>query len=298
MPSPARRLLIAAMLLNAALATLKAVVGHVAGSGALVADAAHSAADMLAAGTIYLGLRLAHRPPDECHPYGHGKIEQLISLGIGVLLILVGFEVARDNLHVLWRGRSPAPAQTALWVAAACLIAKETLFRRMLATGKRLSSPALVADAWHQRSDALLSTGALLGVAGARAGYPALDPLAGCLLGLVLSGTGASLAYRAACQLTDRQDRHLAEAVRQASRMAPGVTQVRQVRIRRYGSKAFVDLIIDVTGNLTVDEGHRVAEMVRQRVIDDLPQVQEVLVHVDPHRASNDQTPEASLPQG
>ena len=269
---------------NLVLAALKVGVGIFGHSQALLADGIHSAADAVGSVAVLVGLAVARQPADAGHPYGHGKAESLASLAVAVLLGLAGLEVAVASAeHLLHPVAGPAPAVAALWVAAISVVVKEALYRYGRALGLRQRSPALLTSAEDHRSDALSSLAAFGGILGARLGLPILDPAAGFFVSLFIVRWGWLLAIGAMGDLVDaRGEPRILQRVGTEARLVAGVAAVQQVRTRRMGSHVLVDMEIGVDASRTLREAHAVADRVRVRVVEHVPEVRDVMVHVNP----------------
>lgn len=268
---------------NLVLAAVKAAAGLVAGSAALLADAFHSGADAAASVAILAGFRISRRPADTCHPYGHGKAESIAGKVVALLLILAGLNIGLWSLRRALGVPAAAPGALALAAAALSIAAKEGMFRYQAAVARRIDSDALLASAWEQRSDSLSSVAALAGVAGARAGLPFLDPLAGAAVAAMVVHLGYRLFRKFADELMDKFDHpELIEAIAGAVNAVPGAGRVHSVRARHVGHAVLVDLKITVDPALSVAAGHAIAHRARQAVIDRVERVADVMVHVDP----------------
>jgi cation diffusion facilitator family transporter len=269
---------------NLLLAALKVGVGLLGRSQALLADGIHSAADALGSVAVLVGLRVARQPADAGHPYGHGKAESLASLVVAALLGLAGAEVAVSSALALLRPHAgPSPDLATLWVAIVSVAVKEGLYRYGRALGLRQRSPALLSSAEDHRSDALSSLAAVGGILGARLGVPLLDPAAAFFVSLLIMRVGWRLGLGAIQDLIDArgEPRTLARLSAEA-RAYPGVAAVQQVRTRRMGRDLLVDMEIGVDGGRTLREAHAVADGVRNRLVRRVPEVADVMVHVNP----------------
>jgi len=277
----AARVTVLGALANALLTALKAAVGLAGGSSVLVADAAHSLSDLATDILVLLGLRMASKPPDEGHPYGHGRYETIATGVLAGALLLVAGGIAWDASTRF--GAATKPASITLWVAALSIAVKETLFRVTLQVGRRCHSSLVVANAWHHRSDALSSIAAFAGILGARMGFPALDPAAAVLVAALIAKTAFQLLGGALREVTDATlERELLQQLGVEIRRLPGVVSFHQLRARRMGPRLLVDLNVVVDGSTTVSDGHQVAERVRQLLFQKQAGISEVLVHVDP----------------
>ncbi|EEG07601.1 cation diffusion facilitator family transporter [Pseudogulbenkiania ferrooxidans] len=267
---------------NLLLTLAQLAAGLFAHSSALVADAMHSLSDLLADFVVLLANHHSAKPEDEDHHYGHRRYENAASLVLGVLLLAVG-------LGMLWNAAGkfldphalPQVKPLALYVALGSLLAKELLFRYMLAIAKRVGSSLLIANAWHARSDAASSLVVAVGIIGNMAGWTFLDPLAAALVGFMISRTGWEFSSEAFGDLTDRAvSADEQQAIRAEIATVPGVVEVHDMRMRRMGDLALVDVHIVVPPSISVSEGHQIAALARQRVLAAHP-VLNVTVHVD-----------------
>jgi cation diffusion facilitator family transporter len=252
---------------------------------ALLAEAVHSAADVLTSSGVLLGLTIARKPPDGDHPYGHGKVESLVALALAGVLIYVGYSLGRSSLDIFREPRE-VPGVMALWMAALAIPAKEAMYRYTMRASRILGSVALEADAWHHRCDAIISMVVLAGIAGARMGLSQADPWASLVICLLIARVGARLGWGALNQLLDAQP--CPERVRLAEELVGSVPRVREVhcvKARSYGSSLHLDVKIGVDQDLNVKEGHSIAARVKECLRSSLPEVSEVLIHVNPCRA-------------
>lgn len=268
---------------NVVLTAMQVVVGLLAHSQALIADAMHTLSDIVADGFVLFANRKSAEAADEKHPYGHGRIETAASLVLGLILAGTGSGIlisAVGRLQDL--GSAPAVGITAMWAAIATLIGKEGLFRYMLKVAERLRSPMLVANAWHARADALSSLVVAAGVGGALLGFAVADAVAAILVGAMIVKSGVGFAWEAMAELIDTglSEEEVAD-IRRTIAETPGVVDAHELRTRRMAHQALVDAHVQVDPHVSVSEGHRVAEMARARVLKSHPQVLDVLVHVD-----------------
>ena len=268
---------------NLVLTATQIAVGIFAKSQGLIADGIHSLSDLVADFVVLFAGHHAKKDADEDHPYGHQRFETAASLALGALLMAVGVGMLWSAYHKL---AAPETVQTvhivALWVAGGALIAKETLFRYMLSVAKRVKSSMLVANAWHARSDAASSLVVGLGIVGNLAGYPILDPIAALIVGFMVSKMGWSFGWDALHDLMDRAvDEQEVAAIRQTLIDTPGVSDVHDVHTRKMGDMIVVDAHIEVDADITVEAGHDIAVLARQRVLQ-RHRVLNLMTHVDP----------------
>lgn len=279
----ARRSTMVSVIVNIVLTVLQLAAGIWAHSQALVADAIHSLSDLLSDFLVLLVNRHSHKAADEDHHYGHQRYETAASLVLGLLLTVVAVGMLWGAIDRLTHVEDiPKVQALALYVAVGTLLAKEALFRYMLAGAEKVRSSMLVANAWHARSDAASSLVVALGILGNLLGYPLLDPVAALIVGLMVMRMGLNFSWDALNDLMDRaasQDQ--IDRIREALLQTPGVRGVHDLRTRKMGDLILVDAHIEVDGRLSVREGHDIALQARQLVMAKLP-VLNVQTHIDP----------------
>ena len=270
---------------NLALTVLQLVVGVQAKSQALVADAIHSLSDLLSDFIVLLAGRQSRKAADADHPYGHQRFETAASLALGLLLLGVGLGMVGSAAARLQQPAAIEPvAPLALWIAVATLVAKEALFRYLMAVARRVRSSMLAANAWHSRSDAASSLVVGLGIAGNLAGYPLLDPIAALIVGFLVARMGWTFGWNAINDLMDRAvDADQIEAIHATLAATPGVIGVHELRTRRMGDLIAADVHLEVEATLSVEAGHDIAVEARRRVMQAHP-VLSLMIHVDPWR--------------
>ncbi|PMS21312.1 cation-efflux pump [Trinickia dabaoshanensis] len=259
--------------------------GIVSGSQGLVADGIHSLSDLVADFVVLFASHHARKGADEAHPYGHQRFETAASLALGVILAAVGIGMLWAALRKLADpGSVERVHMAALWIAIGALIAKELLFRYMLAVAKLVKSSMLVANAWHARSDAASSLVVGVGIVGNLAGFPILDPIAALIVGLLVLKMGWSFGVDALHDLMDRSaDEQEVNAIRQTLLATPGVIGVHDLRTRKMGDMIVADVHIEVDAAISVEAGHDIAVAARQHVLT-RHRVLNVMTHVDPRR--------------
>ncbi len=286
----ARTSTLVSVVVNIVLSTVQIIVGAWAHSSALIADGIHSLSDLFSDFVVLFAGKHSGKGPDQDHQYGHQRYENAASLVLGLLLLAVGggmlYSAANKFIHP---EDIPSVHALALWIAALALIAKESLFRYMLAAAQRVRSSMLVANAWHARSDAASSLVVAAGVAGNLLGYPILDPVAALVVGLLVGKMGWSFAWDA---LHDLMDRAASEddvaAIRATLLDTPGIIGVHDLRTRKMGDLILVDVHLEVDGSINVFQAHAITEEAQQRVMRSHP-VLDVMTHIDPaeHYQSN-----------
>ncbi len=285
-----RRVTLWGLAVNLVLAVVKSVVGLLAGSQALVADGVHSLSDMGTDLALIVGSRWWSAPPDREHPHGHARIETLLAGLIGLLLALVGLGLAWRALVSLHAGQPAVPGLGALVVACVSIGSKEALYRWTVHVGRRLRSTALVANAWHHRSDALSSVPVALAVLGTRVWpqWTFLDQVAAILVAVLVLDAAWRISIPALHKLVDvgATEEELEELVNLVLR-TEGVQAMHKMRTRYIGPGLQVDLHVLVHPELSVRQGHDIAMLVRERLLEHGPNVVDVLVHVEPFDANH-----------
>lgn len=282
---PAIQTILFSILGSASLAVIKAFAGVVGNSYALIADAIESATDVIASFLVFLGLRYATKPADENHPYGHGKIEPLVTFVV-VAFLLVSATIIAYQAVLNLRTEQVAPESWTLIVLGLIIVWKEISYRLVLRRGKELHSTSLQADAWHHRSDAITSLTAFFGICVAvflGEGFEKADDWAA----LVASGFIIYNAFRifrpALGEIMDEhQYAELDERIRQVSLKVDGILATEKCHIRKAGMDYHVDLHAIVRGSLTVRKGHEIAHEVQNQIKRDIPEITQVMVHIEP----------------
>jgi len=280
----ARRVTVVGAALNLALSVAKILAGWLAHSQALIADGIHSLSDLASDAVVLVAARHASREADLDHPYGHGRIETLATVVLGAVLVAVGLGLALDaGRRILEPALLQAPGTAALLVALASVASKEWLYRYTLRAAQALRSDMLRANAWHHRTDAISSLVVLAGVGGAMAGFPYLDAVAAIGVAGLIVKIGWDLAFHSVRELIDTglEPERLAE-IRRVIRSVDGVRSLHMLRTRRMGPDALVDVHIQVDPRLSVSEGHQIGETVRRRLIEEIDDIADVTVHIDP----------------
>ncbi|MCZ2498613.1 cation diffusion facilitator family transporter [Xylophilus sp. Kf1] len=268
---------------NVALSALQFAIGIFSHSQGLIADGLHSLTDLVSDAVVLVAGPQARKAADADHPYGHHRFETAATLVLGLLMLGVGLGMAASAVVRLENPEAiPEVHGVALVVAVVALLAKEGLFRYMLAIAQRLRSTLLVANAWHARSDAASSLVVGIGIVGNLAGYPLLDPVAALIVGGMVAHMGFKFGWGALQDLMDRgADADAVAAIRATLAATPGVRGVHDLRTRRLGDLLAVDAHLEVDGRLTVEVAHAISVDARQRVMAAHP-VLSVMTHLDP----------------
>ena len=283
------RLALVGIVANSLLAAIKIAAGIVGNCYALIADGIESTLDIFGSIVIWAGLKLAALPPDDDHPYGHGKAEALASIAVALLVIAAAIGLAVQSVREILTPHH-APAPFTLIVLVAVVFVKETLFRKVIHTGQEIDSSAVKADAWHHRSDAITSIAAFIGISIALIGGPGWEPADdwAALFACGLIGfNGWRLLVPALQEALDAAPpQRFTESVRAVAAAVPGVLDLDQCRVRKMGLDLYVDLHVGVDAAISVREGHRIAHEVKDAIRAAIPEVADVLVHIEPASAS------------
>ena len=280
----ATRVSLVSMITNVVLTLLKLAAGLLAHSGAMISDAVHSASDIFSGLIVLLGVKISTKEPDEQHPYGHERYECVAALLLSGILALVGGAIGIGAVKDIISGKTAEiPGLLALIVAVVSIAVKESLFWYTRGYAKKYRSTALHAEAWHQRSDALSSIGALIGIAGARMGVPVMEPIASLIIALFILRVAIRIFKEAIDQMVDHScNEEAEEAFRTTALEQPGVLGVELLRTRMFGNRVYVDLEIAADPNLTLAAAHEIAEDVHDAIEKTFPEVKHIMVHVNP----------------
>ena len=267
---------------NLILSIIKFAGGIIGHSAAMVADATHSISDLLTDMIVLIMFKVGQKPKDEDHPYGHGKAETLGTTVVGFIIISVGIGLAYEAWEMIQSGITRIPEPLAAGTALISIFIKEWLFRYTRSVGEKSNNSLLLANAWHHRSDAISSIAALVGIIGAMLGFPALDPIAATMVAFMIMKVGYELTLGGFRDLMDTAlDEKDTQSIQVAIDDVSGVLKSHDLRTRKIGGEILMDVHIQVDSDLTVTEGHEVAERVRRKLIKNYPNTQDVLVHVD-----------------
>ncbi|HEX5215161.1 MAG TPA: cation diffusion facilitator family transporter [Vicinamibacterales bacterium] len=275
--------------INVVLAAANIAAGLAAGSTSAVAAGLEFGGDVIASVVVLAGLAAAARPPDDNHPYGHGRLETLAGFTVGLLLVLGGAGICYRSLRAV-REVHPPPGVIALWTLAAAIVVRLIMSGVKLRVGRRLGSAALIADGWNDAVDIISASAAAGAVALARIDperFLAADHYGGVLVGLVVVLTGVRVARDTSLDLVDTMPEPARlDDIRRVAAAVPGVRRVEQQRARKTGLRYHVDLHVEVDPAISVRASHDIAAAVRRRIRDELPWVADVLVHVEPAERS------------
>lgn len=287
-----RRVAIASMVVSACLAALKIVVGLMAGSNAVVSDGVESGADVVASGIVLFGLFLASKPPDAEHPYGHGRMETISGLAVGLLLGITGAGICFEAAVHLTDQHVVQPF--AIWPLLVSMLAKVGLGATKFRVGRRINSDALIADGWNDSVDILSAFTALVSVSLALwqpGRFSVADHYGAFCVGIIVVFLALRVVHNTTQQLMDRMpDGRRMDDIRRVAVQVPGALGVEKCFARKTGLRYHVDLHLEVNPEMTVRESHAIAHDVRSRILEQLDWVADVLVHVEPHTLATIET--------
>ncbi len=280
--SPGTKAIVVGAVANLFLSLFKFLGGIFGNSIALIADAFHSLSDLITDVVVYFSHGLGQLPPDKDHPYGHGRAETIGTTVVGLLIVFTGLGVAYAAWQTMFESIEKTPGWLAASMACLSIFINEALYHYTLKIGIASKSPSLAANAWHHRTDAISSVAALVGILGAWNGFHIMDPLAGGLVGLMVCKVGYDFSRKGFRDLMDTalSEEHTKKVLAILNEI-PEVLHFHDLRSRIIGGEILMDVHILVDPEMTVTEGHRIAEAVRRNVITSFDNVQDVLVHVD-----------------
>lgn len=273
--------------INVALSLFKLLAGIIAHSGAMISDAVHSASDVLSTIVVIIGVRLSGKKSDKEHQYGHERLECVSSIILSGLLMLTGVGIGISGIEKIIAGTEGQnliiPGALALTAAVISLVVKEWMFWYTRAAAKKINSGALMADAWHHRSDALSSIGAFVGILGARLGYPILDPIASVVICLFIAKASIDIFKDAIDKMVDHScDEETVQRMKDVIMEISGVDRIDDIRTRLFGSRIYVDIEIAADGDMTLRDAHAIAEKVHDAMEGTFQDVKHCMVHVNP----------------
>ena len=276
------------ILINLILSTVKIFTGIIGNSKSAVADGVHSLSDLSTDLAILIGVKFWTAPPDENHPYGHGRIETLVTVFIGIILAVVGLSIGYEAVSSIRDPHIEKPGWVALTGIGASIILKELLFRWTIKLGKRLRSSSLVANAWHHRSDSFSSIPALIAVSVSIIfpGLEFIDHIGAIIVAFIIIKVSAGILISSFDELTDSGiGRRGVEEIKRIVMQINDVKDVHAVRSRKYNSGNYIDLHVLVDESLSVKRGHDIAEEVKESLIEKGPSVVDAVVHIEPFQS-------------
>lgn len=282
----AMRISFVSIVINVILSLFKALAGLVAHSGAMISDAIHSASDVFSTIVVIIGVKISGKESDKEHPYGHERMECVAAILLATILAITGLGIGWSAVTKIAGGnydQLEVPGVLALVAAIVSIVVKEAMYWYTRAGAKKIDSGALMADAWHHRSDSLSSIGALIGIGGARLGFPILDPIASVVICVFIEKAALDIFMDAVNKMVDKAcDEETEAKMRDCVIEQEGVLGVDLLRTRTFGNKVYVDIEICADGDKTLWEAHTIAENVHDSVEREFPKVKHIMVHVNP----------------
>lgn len=271
------------LILNLVLAVVKVISGLIGRSSAMIADGIHTLSDVLTTVVVLLGLKVSSKKADDDHPYGHERYESIFAKLLSLILLVTGAFIGYEALKTLIEGNIKQPGQIALIAAFISILTKEAMYRYTIKTAKKIKSISMEADAWHHRSDAFSSIGTFIGILGARVGFPALDPIAGIVVAIMVIKVGVDLYLKSIRELVDESaSEEIINEINKIASSTNGVINVNRLRTRVFGNRIFVDIDIQVDPNITVKEGHDISAVLHDRLESEITDIKHTMVHVEP----------------
>lgn len=281
-----RRISLVGIVGNVALSAFKLFAGVAGSSGAMVSDAVHSLSDVFATLIAFLGVRLSKKAADKEHPYGHERFECVASLLLGVILLITGLGIGKAGLEKIFAGRYDTlavPSMIALAAAIISIVSKESMYWYTRHYAKVLNSPAFMADAWHHRSDAFSSVGSLAGITGAMLGFPVMDSIASVVICLFILKVSYDILKDAISKMLDTsRGEDYEKALTDYIAAQEDVVQVDLLHSRMFGNKTYIELELQVDGNLPLREAHAIAERIHDNVEAHFSDIKHITIHLNP----------------
>lgn len=289
----ATKVSIVTIIWNFVLSVVKLLVGIIAHSNAMISDAVHSASDVFSTIVVIIGIKLASKEPDKEHPYGHERLECVTAIILAMILFVTGLGIggtAITNIFASDYDQLTTPGVLALIAALVSILVKEGMFWYTRYYAKKIDSDALMADAWHHRSDAFSSIGALIGIAGARLGFPIMDSIASLAIFLFIAKAAFDIFKDAMDKMVDHScDEETEKAIYECVLRNENVIEIDLLKTRIFGNKIYVDIEIQADASRTLLEAHHIAETVHNGIEQNFPKVKHIMVHVNPYISQNKQ---------
>lgn len=278
---------VVSIFVNIVLSAIKLASGIIANSSALISDAVHSLSDVFSTVVVIIGVKMSNKADDEDHQYGHERLECIAAIILASVLMLTGFGIGFSGIKVFTSNELSelkSPGALALFAAGLSIIVKESMYWYTRSAAKKINSDALMADAWHHRSDALSSVGSIIGVGGAMLGFAVLDPLASVVISLFIIKAAFDIYKDAVSKLTDKAaDLQTTAKIREIILSNKNVLGIDVLKTRLFGAKMYVDVEISVDGNMTLFSAHETAQTVHDEIEKNFQTVKHCMVHVNPY---------------
>jgi cation diffusion facilitator family transporter len=282
----AMRVSFVSIVINVLLSLMKLVAGILGKSGAMISDAVHSASDVISTVVVIIGVKLAGKSADEDHPYGHERMESAAAIILAMMLAVVGFGIGSSGVSKIVEGNYSdltVPSVIPLFAAILSIASKEWMFHYTKFAAKKINSGALMADAWHHRSDALSSVGSFAGILFARIGFPIMDSVASVVISVFIVKAAYDIFKDGLDKMVDHScDAETEKKILDSTLSVSGVEKVDDLKTRLFGDKIYVDMEIAVNRDLTIAQAHEIAEAVHKEIEKDFPVCKHCMVHVNP----------------
>lgn len=285
----AMKVSVTSVVINIVLSLVKFIVGVLGHSQALISDAVHSASDVFSTFIVMIGVNISSKEEDKEHPYGHERFECIASMILALILAvtgaIIGYEGIISFINII-NGKISAfsvPSKSALVAAAVSIIVKEGMYWYTRFYAKKINSDILMADAWHHRSDSFSSVGSFIGIAFTLLGFMFMDPLASIVICFFILGAAFSIMKDSIEKITDHScDKELESEILHKIASQKGVSSIKLLKTRQFGSRIYADLIITANPMLTLAQSDVIAENVHDTIEKDFPQIKHIMIHVDP----------------
>lgn len=283
------RTILITVVMNIFLSLIKLLAGFIGHSTSMISDGVHSLSDVISSIGVFIGLRISQKPADIDHPYGHEKFEAVLSKILAFILFLTGLSIGYSAIETIVSSSYIIPKMMTIWAALLSIGVKEWMYHYTIRQAKKIESTALAADAWHHRSDSLSSIGALIGIIGARLGFPILDPLAALVITLIILKVAIEIFVEATNQVIDKAaSPELVNKIIQQIQSVNGVLAIDSLKTRVHSNRIYVDLEISVEATLSLIEAHTIAEAVHYQLEQNIHKIKHCTVHVNPLKLPSD----------
>lgn len=280
----ANKVSVVTIIWNLILSIFKLIAGLIGHSNAMISDAIHSASDVFSTFIVMIGVKLASKESDKEHPYGHERMECVAAIVLAVILCITGVGIGYNGIKSLIKGTVTSEVGLIALVAAVLsIVIKECMFWYTKHYAKEINSSALMADAWHHRSDALSSIGSLIGIIGARLGYLRADSIASVVIALFIVKAAYDIFKDAVDKLVDKSCDEATEIkILESIEESDEIEKVDKLYTRVFGTRVYVDLEISVDGRMELEKAHQIAENIHDEIERKFPEVKHIMVHVNP----------------
>ena len=285
----ANRVSVQTIIANLILSVFKLIIGFIGNSSAMISDAIHSASDVFSTIVVMIGIKMAAKESDKEHPYGHEKMECVAAIVLAIVLFITGLGIGVEAFRTIFSGNYEnleIPGILALIAAVISILVKEGMYWYTRYFARKINSGALMADAWHHRSDALSSVGAFVGIFGARHGFVVMDSAASLVIFVFIAKAAYDIFMDAIDKMIDRScDENTQKQIYECILETENVLGIDLLQTRIFGNKIYVDAEIEVDGDVTLNEAHDISELVHQRIEEKFDMVKHIMVHVNPARS-------------